>query len=78
MQFPIHTRFPDHSLHVLLAFGNKYYFRVLSHLRFIRRELLGELFRSHNRKNMGTQPTIELFSPRKSSPNIKCECAHLV
>ena len=27
---------------------------------------------------MGTLPIIELFSPCKSWPNIKCECAHLV
>ena len=27
---------------------------------------------------MGTQPTIELFSPCKSWPNSKCEGTHLV
>ena len=54
MRFPIHTRFPDRCLHVLLPFGKKYYFRVLSHLRFTRRELLDEIFRPHNRKRGDT------------------------
>ena len=37
-------------------------YKVYSHLRFIRRDLLRERFSLHNRKKMGTQPIIELFS----------------
>ena len=32
----------------------------------------------HTSEKMGTQPFIELFSPRKSWPNSKCECSHLI
>ena len=42
-----------------------------THLSFIRLELLHELFSQHNRKDMGTQHIIELFSPYKSWPNSK-------
>ena len=39
--------------------------RVHSHLRFIRRELLHELFSPSNYEKMGTQPINKLFSPRE-------------
>ena len=49
-----------------------------SHLLFIWRELLRELFSPCNGEKWVTQPIIEIFLPGKSSPNSKCECAHLV
>ena len=54
-------------------------FRVHSHLRFVRYELLRELFSPYNCKNgYTTHPIIKLFSPHKSTLNSKCEGTHLV
>ena len=62
------TRSPILHLFLLIQcqIHNTHFRKVHSNLRFIRHELLRELYSPRNRKNIGTQPIIELFSPCKS------------